>query len=524
MFPLEHAKSIQKVFLDGHSLTLDELVAVARFGAKAELTEQAREAIRRSRALAEKIAEEKRVAYGITTGFGDFATVAVPEEMSSRLSTNLVLSHCTGTGDPYKNEVVRGMMLLRANALCVGVSGVRLVMVEKLVELLNRQVTPVVPQKGSLGASGDLAPLSHMGLVLMGLGEAEYQGRVMPGAEALRLAGIEPLDGFASKEGLGITNGTCAMTSVGALNLYDTLRAARLADLVASLSFTALTGQINAFQERLHTIRGHEGQVRVAKNFRLLTENCEILKNAQGDRVQDAYALRCIPQVHGAVRDALAFIKSRVDIELNAVTDNPLLFLEDEAVISGGNFHGEPMALPFDFLGIACSELASISERRTERMVNAALSNGLTPFLTTEGGVNSGFMIVQYSAASMVSENKVLAHPASVDSIPSSANQEDFVSMGTTAARKSGLILENTLSVLAFELLTACQAVDIRRRLNTHGNGLSPVHEAIFRHVRERVDFFETDREIWPDIRAVEAMVRSGELLDIAEAILPELE
>ena len=524
MFPLEHAKSIQKVFLDGHSLTLDELVAVARFGAEVTLTEQARAAIRRSRALAEKIAAEKRVAYGITTGFGDFATVAVPEEMSSRLSTNLVLSHCTGTGDPYKNEVVRGMMLLRANALCVGVSGVRLVLVEKLVELLNAGVTPVVPQKGSLGASGDLAPLSHMGLVLMGLGEAEYRGRVVPGAEALRLAGIEPLDGFASKEGLGITNGTCAMTSVGALNLYDTLRAATLADLVASLSFTALTGQVNAFQERLHTIRGHEGQVRVAKNFRMLTENCEILKNAQGDRVQDAYALRCIPQVHGAVRDALAFIKSRVDIELNAVTDNPLLFLEDEAVISGGNFHGEPMALPFDFLGIACSELASISERRTERMVNAALSNGLTPFLTTEGGVNSGFMIVQYSAASMVSENKVLAHPASVDSIPSSANQEDFVSMGTTAARKSGQILENTLSVLAFELLTVCQAVDIRRRLNTHGAGLSPVHEAIFRHVRERVAFFETDREIWPDIRAVEAMVRSGELLDLAEDILPELE
>ena len=323
------------------------------------------------------------------------------------------------------------------------------------------------------------------------------------------------LDTLVSKEGLGITNGTCAMTSVGALHLYDAMQAARLADLISSLTLTALTGQLNAFQERMHTARGHKGQIQVAENLRRLTDGCEILERSQGDRVQDAYALRCIPQVHGAVRDALEFIKSKVDIELNAVTDNPLLFPEDEAVISGGNFHGEPMALPFDFLGIACSELASISERRIERMVNAALSNGLTRFLTTEGGVNSGFMIVQYTAASMASENKVLAHPACVDSIPSSANQEDFVSMGTTAARKAGTILENTRSVLAYELLTACQAIDIRRRSGEHGQGLSPAGEAVFRRVREKVAFMEKDRELWPDIQAVEAMVRSGELLEL---------
>lgn len=521
---MELAKSIHSVALDGHSLTLDAFVAVARYGARVELTADAREAIQRSRALAEKIMAERRVAYGITTGFGDFATVAVPEEMSSQLSNNLILSHCVGTGEPYSTEAVRGMMLLRANALCVGVSGVRPELVEKLLELLNTGVTPFVPQKGSLGASGDLAPLSHMGLVLLGGGEAYYQGELLPGREALARAGILPLETLVSKEGLGITNGTCAMTSVGALNLYDTIHAAQLADLIGTLSLTALTGQLNAFQDRVHRVRGQEGQIQVARNVRLLTENCEILQNAQGDRVQDAYALRCMPQVHGAVRDALTFIQSRVEIELNAVTDNPLMFLEDEAVISGGNFHGEPMALPFDFLGIACSELASISERRTERMVNAALSNGLTPFLTTEGGVNSGFMIVQYSAASMASENKVLAHPASVDSIPSSANQEDFVSMGTTAARKSKQILENTLSVLAYELLTACQAVDIRRRLNTHGQGLSPVHEAIFDHVREKIAFMETDRELWPDIREIERMIRSGELLELAKEIVPELE
>ena len=519
---MEHAKSVSAVSLDGHHLTLDDFVAVARFGARVELKEEARRAMQKSRDLAEKIMRENRVAYGITTGFGDFATVAVPEEMSSQLSNNLILSHCVGTGEPYSVEVVRGMMLLRANALCVGVSGVRPLLVERLIELLNKGVTPWVPQKGSLGASGDLAPLSHMGLVLLGMGQAYYQGELLSGKEALDRAGIPAIDTLVSKEGLGITNGTCAMTSVGALHLYDTIAAARMADLIGTLTLTALTGQLNAFQDRIHQVRGQEGQIRVARNIRLLTAGSEILEKAQGDRVQDAYALRCMPQVHGAVRDALAFIRSRVEIELNAVTDNPLMFLEDEAVISGGNFHGEPMALPFDFLGIACAELASISERRTERMVNAALSNGLTPFLTTEGGLNSGYMIVQYSAASMASENKVLAHPACVDSIPSSANQEDFVSMGTTAARKAGQILENTRSVLAYELLTACQAVDIRRRLNTHGQGLSPVHEAIFRHVREKVPFMETDRELWPDIQQVERMIRSGELLDIAEELVPD--
>ena len=517
-------KTIRHVVLDGHSLTFEEFIAVARFGAKVELAASAMEAMKRSRALTEKIAGEKRVAYGITTGFGDFATVAVPEEMSNQLSTNLILSHCTGTGDPYRPEQARGMMLLRANALCVGISGVRPVLVEMLIEMLNKNVVPVIPQKGSLGASGDLAPLSHMGLVLLGLGEAWYEGEKLCGGEAMKRAGITVLDTLVCKEGLGITNGTCAMTSVGTLNLYDTLQAAQLADVISSLTLTALAGQRSAFQERLHTARGHIGQIRVAKNIRLLTDNCEILDRCQGVRVQDAYALRCIPQVHGAIRDSLEYVKNKVDIELNAVTDNPLIFCEDEAVVSGGNFHGEPMALPFDFLGIACSEIASISERRIERMVNAALSNGLTRFLTTEGGINSGFMIVQYSAASMASENKVLAHPACVDSIPSSANQEDFVSMGTTAARKAGTILENTLSVLAFELLTACQAIDIRRMTDTFGKGLSPVGEAVFRRVREQITFMDVDRELWPDIQTAEALVRSGELLDIVHGMVPEFE
>ena len=511
-------KAIRKVILTGQSLSLEEFVAVARFGASVELAPQAREAMERSRALAEKIADEKRAAYGITTGFGDFASVAVPEELSNKLSTNLILSHCTGTGEPYREEQVRGMMLLRANALCVGISGVRSVLVEMLIEMLNKGVTPVIPQKGSLGASGDLAPLSHMGLVLLGRGEAVYQGRKLPGGEAMALAGIPALDTLVCKEGLGITNGTCAMTSVGALNLYDTFQAAQLADLISSLTLTALTGQLSAFQERMHTARGHIGQIQVAKNLRLLTDGCEILERCQGARIQDAYALRCIPQVHGAVRDALTFIKSKVDIELNAVTDNPLLFCEDEAVISGGNFHGEPMALPFDFLGIALSELANISERRLERLVNPNLG-GFPAFLVKNGGLNSGFMIVQYSAAALVSENKVLAHPASVDSIPSSAGQEDHVSMGTIAARKAAEILANVRRVLAMEMMCACQAVDLMGGAEKLGRGTKPAYRAI----RQVCPMLQEDRPLYEDINRCEALLTDGSLVAAVEAAVGEL-
>ena len=514
--------AIKEIVIDGHSLTIESFVAVARYGAKVSLAPEALEAMKKSRELAEKIAAEKRVAYGITTGFGDFQNVAVPEEMSNQLSTNQILSHCTAHGDPYSEEVVRGMLLLRANALCGGVSGVRPLLVEMFIEMLNKNVVPVVPQKGSLGSSGDLAPLAHMSLPLLGKGRAVYEGVEMDGGEAMAKAGIPTLDTLVCKEGLGLTNGTCAMTSVGTLALYDTIRCAKMADVIASLSMEGLTGLKNAFDPRVHAVRGQKGQMQVAKNMLLLTEGSEILSNCQKDRVQDAYSLRCIPQVHGAIRDALEYVQSKVEIELNAVTDNPLMFLDDEAVISGGNFHGEPMALAFDFLGIACSEIADISERRTERMVNAALSNGLTPFLTTQAGVNSGFMIVQYSAASMVSENKVLAHPASVDSIPSSANQEDMVSMGTTAARKSGWIVQNTFSVLADELLTACQAIDIRRMKNSHGQGISPVHQAIYDLVRSEVAFYEIDREIRPDLEAVDRIVRDEKLLQIVDEMVPD--
>ena len=515
-------KAIKHVVLDGENLTLEAFVAVARYGATVELAEPALKAMQKSRDLAEKIAAEGRVAYGITTGFGDFQRVAVSKEMSNTLSTNLIISHCTAMGEPYSAEVSRGMLLLRANALLDGHSGVRPILVEMMAEMLNKGVTPIIPQKGSLGSSGDLAPLAHMSLPLLGRGKAWFEGVEMSGAEAMAKAGIATLDTLVSKEGLGLTNGTCAMTSVGSLALYDTICAAQMSDVIGSMSFEGLTAQRAAFDPRIHEVRHQVGQINVAANMRKLLAGSEILDKAQGDRVQDAYAVRCVPQLHGAVRDALDYVQDKVARELNAVTDNPLMFLEDEAVISGGNFHGEPMAIPFDTLGIAASEIADASERRTERMVNAALSNGLTPFLTVEGGVNSGYMIVQYAAASMVSENKIYAHPASVDSIPSSANQEDIVSMGTTAARKAGMIVENTLDCLALELMTACQAIDIRRKLNTHGQGITPLHQAIYDKVRAVVPFYDLDREIWPEIDAVKKIVYSGEILELVKEYIPD--
>jgi histidine ammonia-lyase len=385
-----------------------------------------------------------------------------------------------------------------------------------MVDMLNEGVHPLIPQKGSLGASGDLAPLSHLALVLLGLGEAVYRGKLLPGAEAMRQAGL-PTYSLLAKEGLALINGTQAMCSTGALALYDALHAAQLADLVSSMSLEALRGLTSAFEDRVQAVRPQKGQAVVAQNLRLLSSGSEILENSKNLRVQDAYTLRCIPQVHGAVRMAFRHVLEIVSDELNAVTDNPLVFSEDGAVISGGNFHGEPLALAFDYLGIAAAELASISERRLERMVNPQLS-GLPAFLVKQGGLNSGMMIVQYSAASMVSENKVYAHPASVDSIPSSANQEDHVSMGATAARKARLIVDNTLSVLAMELMCACQGLDLIE------DRPSPVHAAIHERVRREVAYYDRDREIRLDIEAMNKIIRSGDLLRIAKEMIPEFE
>ena len=506
-----------EVVLTGQDLSLFDLVAVARRGAKVRIAQEAMDRLAVSRDAVEQILDFGQPTYGINTGFGSLANVQISREQASLLQNNLILSHAVGCGDPFPTEVVRGMMLLRANALCQGYSGIRPELVNTFTQMLNQGVHPVVPEKGSLGASGDLAPLSHLALVLLGHGEAEYQGRVLPGQVAMDQAGIAT-HRLLAKEGLALINGTQAMCAVGALALYDALRLCQLADIACSFTMEALLGRIDAFDERVHRIRPHKGQQTVAKNVRKLCADSPMMAAALGLRVQDAYSLRCVPQVHGAVRDAVNHVRSVIETEFEAVTDNPLIFAEDRDVISGGNFHGEPLALALDYLGIAVSELANISERRLERMVNHQLSGGLPPFLSKAPGVNSGMMIIQYTAASMVSENKVLAHPASVDSIPSSANQEDHVSMGTTAARKARQIVENCFSVLALEFYAAAQALDLR-------NGEpAACHQALHALIRERVDFIEDDRELRPDIAAMNQLIRGDEILNLIHGMVPDFE
>jgi len=508
------------VRLDGSSLTIEGVALAARSGARVELDEAAMARVAASRAVVDRCVEGGLVRYGITTGFGKFCDVVISGEENALLQRNLVMSHACGVGSPFPEEVVRAMMLLRANALAVGYSGIRPSTLRALVALLNSGVAPVVPEQGSLGASGDLAPLSHMVLPLMGLGEAYYGGRRVSGAEALAVAGLKPVE-LAAKEGLALINGTQAMTAVGALACRDALELAAVADLAAALSSQALRGIVDAYDPRLHALRRQPGQEAAAGAMRDLLAGSG-LATRQGElRVQDAYALRCVPQVHGASRDAIGYAAGVVGRELNAVTDNPIIFPEDEAIISGGNFHGQPVALAMDFLAVALAELASISERRIERLVNPALSNGLPAFLTPNGGINSGFMIAQYVAAALVSENKVLAHPASVDSIPSSANQEDHVSMGTIAARKARTVLENLRKVLAIELLAACQGVDLRGRSGGPGpEALSPPTAAAYRVVRSAVPELGPDRVMYPDIEAVIALLAGGELARSAEACL----
>jgi len=465
----------------------------------------------------DRFVQEEKVVYGITTGFGKFSDVVISSEEAKELQRNLIISHSCGVGNPLQEEAAKGIMVLRINALAKGFSGIRPSTLNTLVQMVNNNVNPVIPEKGSLGASGDLAPLAHMVLVMIGEGEAYYNGQRMPGAKAMEMAGIETVE-LTSKEGLALINGTQVMTSIGALALYDAIMLAKTADIAASLTIEALNGITDAFDPKVHNARGHLGQINSADNLLKILKGSSMTTRQGEMRVQDPYSLRCTPQIHGATKDALEFIKSKVETEMNAATDNPLIFTEEEEVISGGNFHGQPMALPFDFLGIAIAELANISERRLERLVNPALSNGLPAFLTRKGGVNSGFMIVQYSAAALVSENKVLAHPASVDSIPSSANQEDHVSMGTIGARKARDILENTKKVIAMELMGACQAIDIRGK-----SGLGMGTEEAYRIIRDRITTLENDRIMYTDINMAEEIVQSWDIVSHVESKVGEL-
>ncbi len=506
-----------KVIITGNSLTLEEIALVCRNYYEVELSQSAVDKIIASRKIVDEFVENEEVIYGITTGFGKFSDVSISKEESKLLQKNLIITHAVGAGKPFETEIVRGIILLRINNLAKGYSGAKIETIQTMIDMLNKRVHPIVPQKGSLGSSGDLAPLSHMVLPMIGLGTAEYMGEVMAGEEAMKKAGI-PVIELTSKEGLALINGTQVMTSVGALTVYDALNLVKVSDIAAALSFEAHNGVVDALDHKVHDVRPHKGQMDTASILLQLLEESKMTTRQGEIRVQDAYSLRCTPQVHGASKDAINYVKEKVEIEINSVTDNPLIFPETREGISGGNFHGQPMALSFDFLGIALAELANISERRLERLVNPALS-GLPAFLVEHGGLNSGFMIVQYSAAALVSENKILAHPASVDSIPSSANQEDHVSMGTIAARKAKDIMENVRRVLAMEIMCACQGIDLRGNKGL-GKGTAPVYNS----VRECVPMLMEDRPLYEDINKCEELIVDNTIIDVCEKAIGNIE
>jgi histidine ammonia-lyase len=495
--------------LTGRDLTIEHVIEVARGRREVSLDPDAADRMRATRGVVERLVTEGATVYGVTTGFGDLADVRIEPGHAAELQRNLVRSHAAGVGDPLPDEVVRAILLLRANALAVGLSGVRVAIVELLVAMLNRAVHPVVPSRGSLGASGDLAPLAHVALVLIGEGEATVDGAGPgPGAEALARAGLEQVE-LGAKEGLALLNGTQLMGAVGALAHHDALRLALTADVIGAMSLEAMLGTGAAFSEELIGARPHPGQVASARHLRELLADSEIWASHRADRehrVQDAYSLRCMPQVHGAARDALAELERVLRVEINSATDNPLVFPSGE-VVSGGNFHGEPLALALDYATMAVAELASISERRTARLVDGHLS-GLPPFLAERPGLESGLMIAHYTAASLVNELQTLAHPASVDTIPTSANQEDHVSMGGTAALHLRTAVEHAEHVLAIEALCAAQGIDFRAPLRP-GAAIGAAHAAI----RTRVPHLDADRPPAPDIAAARALVHAGDLL-----------
>ncbi len=509
----------QRIVLDGASLTFDQVLAVAH-GApgrpRVVLSSAARRQVRRAADGVQRLLKEGRVAYGITTGFGAFKDRVIPPDQVEQLQRNILVSHAVGMGKPFDLPATRAIMLIRANTLARGNSGVRLATLELLLEFLNRGVHPVIPEKGSLGASGDLAPLAHMSLPLIGEGEAEFRGRVRPAGKALAAAGLTPLT-LAAKEGLALTNGTAVMCALGVL---ETLRAEALsqtADIAGGLSLEALNGTVAAFDPRIHRLRPFPRQMECAAYLRALLTGSGYARRGDTDNVQDAYTLRCIPQVHGAVRDAIAYSRWVFEIELNAVTDNPLLFVDRKSgeveVISGGNFHGEPLAIAMDYLGLAAAELGNISERRIMRLTDeASNTHVLPPFLTREGGLNSGFMIVQYTAAALATENKVLAHPASVDTIPTSANVEDHVSMGVTAGLKLRQILDNVEGILAIETMSAAQGIDFRKDGLAAGTKLGRGTGAAYALIRKLVPFIEQDTVLYRYIEAVRQEIRSGRL------------
>jgi histidine ammonia-lyase len=505
------------VTLGTDTLTVEQLEHIARGGARVEIAAEARSRVSRSRALVEKWVREERPVYGVTTGFGALCGVAIPAEQTRALQRNILLSHSAGVGSPLADEVVRAAMAVRVNDLARGLAGLRMETLEALAALLNSRVTPVVPEKGSVGASGDLAPMAHLALVLIGEGEAFHLGGRMKGRDALAAAGLSPVC-LEAGEGLALINGTQIMTGIAGLAVHDAARLARTADIACSISLEVLMGTNVEFDPRIHAARPHPGQAAAAANMFRITEASAIMSSHKDcGRIQDAYTLRCSPQVHGASRDAVSHARRVVEVEMNSSTSNPLIFADTGDFLLGGNFHGQPIALAADYLCMAAAELADVSERRIERLVNPQLS-GLPAFLVAESGLNSGFMIAQYTAAALVSENKVLSHPACVDSIPTSANKEDHVSMGTISARKLRSVIENAENVLAIELLCGCQAVDLLTK-GRPGKGTGAAYAAC----REAVPRLDSDRQLSRDIEAMVDLVRSGEIIRRVEAAVGPL-
>jgi histidine ammonia-lyase len=509
---------MKTVYIDGEHLTLEQVLVAAEGKARVKISPAVEKKVRRSRDFIEKVLDQGEKIYGVTTGFGLLSDQVIDHAQIEDLQKNLIRSHSVGVGPFFDEVTTRAIMLLRANVIAMGYSGVRMEVLRCLVDMINKGVHPLVPEQGSVGASGDLAPLAHLTSVLMGEGEAIFNGKVMPGKKAMEKAGI-PILTLKAKEGLALVNGTQVMTAVGLLSLLRAERLCKVADLVGACTLDALKGTLSAFDPDIQRVRPFPGSLAVSENFQKLGKGSEIAESHKRcSKIQDAYSLRCIPQVHGAVRDALAHVRRVLEIEVNSATDNPLIFPDQGKILNCGNFHGEPVAFALDLLGIVVSELGGISERRIEKLINPALS-GLPPFLTTEGGLHSGLMMVQVSAASLASENKILAHPASVDSIPTSADKEDHVSMGTIAARKGRDIVRNVEHILAMELLCATQGLEFLLPLQP-GIGIKKA----YRVVREKVPPIKGDRRFSEDIRKIQFLIESGELLHGVEEVVGKLE
>ncbi len=503
-----------EIFLDKKQITRDDLIAVARYNVPAGFSSEGEKRVKKTSSLIHRWIAEKKIIYGITTGFGALCNVTIPEQDTKQLQENILMSHAAGVGDPLPHDVVRAVMALRIHDLFLGYSGCRIKTILHMLTLLNKHVTPVIPEKGSVGASGDLAPTAHLGLVLIGRGEAFYKGKRMPGSKALKQIGLEPLQ-LEAGEGLALINGTQVMTAICLLVVNDAVRLSKTADIACAMSLEVLMGSNSEFDPRIHHVRPHPGQIDTADNILRLIRESEIVESHKGcARVQDAYTLRCSPQIHGASKDAVAHAMRVIDIEINSTTTNPLIFSDTEEVRLGGNFHGQPIAMAADYLSMGIAELGSVSERRIERLVNPQLSD-LPAFLVKNGGLNSGYMIGQYVAASLVSENKVLSHPACVDSIPTSANKEDHVSMGTIAVRQTRSILENVENVVAIELLCAAQAYDLITEKKPMKAGVGT--RAAYGVIRDHIPYFNKDRDLYLDIEAMVKILRSGEIIKAVE-------